>query len=213
MERDCFVGCAESLSKLGAAPDTVLKRFLKHHKLQSENLVHIVFLDFSKLGRVSQLQVNEAVTYCKRALESNATRSVAFIVPPLLASASVLNGLKGEQRRLEDKCDDLEIATRTINLSLDQRRLHGNVDIPCNFPALLGVLDSTLPAKGLQHRARVEQDTVFAAKGNQNMRGPRFKHNKLHARTTVGGSCFNFALHAHVGSGSVRRTCGRSVAC
>lgn len=175
MERTCFLGSADVLTKLGNTPDMVVKRLVRHNQpvgITLDTLGHIIWLDFSKLGRVAQTQVNDGISFCKKFLELNPARSVAFIVPPLLASASVGgSALKGEHRRIEDKCEEHGIATRPINLSMDQSRLHGNCDIPSNYMAMLAVLDDTLPAKGLQHRARVDQDTTQAAKGNENVSG------------------------------------------
>lgn len=87
MEKCCFVGYAESLCKLGSTLDVVMRKFLAHIQdvapgANPESLHHIVYMDFSKLGRVSTVEVNEAIAFAKRILELNPLKSILFMIPP-----------------------------------------------------------------------------------------------------------------------------------
>lgn len=57
-------------------------------------------------------------------------------------------------RRLEDKAEELGISLRMVHIHMAQSKLHGNADVPCNFVAWVGVMESSLPSKGLAHRGR-----------------------------------------------------------
>jgi len=104
MEKVCFVGYTELLSKLGTTIDTVLRRCLswmseKTLGVTSDSLYHICYVDLSKLGRVSQQQINDCMVFAKSTLERNPAKSMLILIPPLLPSAHCL-GLRGESRPL-----------------------------------------------------------------------------------------------------------------
>ena len=56
------------------------------------------------------------------------------------------------------------IELRPWTLNMDVQELHKNREVPSAFMAYLGVVDTTLPAKGTAHRTvrgeKVEQDTA-----------------------------------------------------
>lgn len=115
METHSFVGYVESLTKLGNTPDTIVRKFLAAAKdeggsgigIGPDTLYHICFVDFSKLGRVSQMEVNDALGYAKKVLELNINKSVLLMIPPLLSSANMF-GLKGEFRRSNPGAENCE---------------------------------------------------------------------------------------------------------
>jgi hypothetical protein len=102
LERQCYVGYAELLSKLGPSMDAIIRRCLgalaeKVVGLTMDGLYHVCFVDLSKLGRVSQQNINECMQYARNVLERNPQKSVLVLIPPLLPSAGTF-GLRGESR-------------------------------------------------------------------------------------------------------------------
>ncbi|CAE7499646.1 unnamed protein product [Symbiodinium sp. CCMP2592] len=65
----------------------------------------IVWADLTKFGRVSNDTVNDLAELMRGVLQHSPQRSVGIIIVPVLASAKVANGIRGEIRRLEDKLD------------------------------------------------------------------------------------------------------------
>ena len=107
MAKCCFVEHAPDLCKLGSSPDVLIKKFIRYAQdelktatLGADSIHHIVYCDMTKLGRPSQLEVSNMATYVKWALELNPSKSCAIVVAPLLSSATVVGGLRGEFRSL-----------------------------------------------------------------------------------------------------------------
>lgn len=59
----------------------------------------LVWCDLTKLGRVSNNDLNNAIDLISNALTKNPTKSVAFVLAPHLVSERVTNGLRGERRK------------------------------------------------------------------------------------------------------------------
>ncbi|CAK9090490.1 unnamed protein product [Durusdinium trenchii] len=80
---------------------------------------HVGFIDFSKFGRLTMVEINAAVDWCKQILHQNENYSMVFAVAPLLASEGVLGGLRGEMRRIEDKLVDNGMECKTCSIPFD----------------------------------------------------------------------------------------------
>jgi hypothetical protein len=86
------------------ASDAFLRKASRIHaaKLNREvltnDIYNIVWLDWTKLGRLKQTDVNEYCEYVKTLIANNAPRSCCFMMAPLLVSDSVTGGLRGECR-------------------------------------------------------------------------------------------------------------------
>lgn len=190
MQNVAHVGLSKDLTSVGNAADLMAKRFLLHCserlgiQATTESLYQVIIVDFPKLGRLSQQDINQHCGYVRTALEGSPGKSIGVIIPPMLASSGVVSGLRGEfrpgllwtlthtsnigchtsqghcqphrdtPRRIEDKLAGLNVEVRPVTLSFAADRLHGNADRPTNFPAWLCILDSVLPQKGVAFRSR-----------------------------------------------------------
>ncbi|CAK9045530.1 unnamed protein product [Durusdinium trenchii] len=91
---------------------------------------HIGFLDFSKFGRLTMIDINAAVDWAKQVLMANEDYSMVIAIAPLLASEGVLGGLRGEMRRIEDKFVDSGLECKMIQVPFDLSQLHGEYVTP-----------------------------------------------------------------------------------
>jgi len=76
----------------------------------------------------------------------------------------------------------MSIALRPISFAMSQTNLHGNSDIPSHFHGWVGVLDSVLSNKGVNHRtvhlhsSAAAEPTQVAVKGGESRRGAAISH-------------------------------------
>lgn len=179
MHNMAFVAPVADLTKMGSLPDLFMKRVLTVLRNRGvtdpsrENLHHIVMCDLTKLGRLSQNDINTTCNYLKFALELNPMRSCGVVLAPLLSSSAVVGGLRGEMRRIEDKLIECDLEMRLINVRVSQTRLHGNASIPANFPGWMVIHETSIPKKGTDYRSRPDKDQVAdtrAEKAQENKR-------------------------------------------
>jgi len=176
MNNMAFVASVPDVMKAGNMLDLFMKRTLTVLRNRGgdpdrDTLHHLVFCDFTKMGRLSQTDINSMCNYMKFALELNPLKSCGVVMAPLLSSNSVLGGLRGEMRRIEDKLMENNLEMRLINIRLGQSRLHGNASIPANFPGWMVIHETSVPKKGTDYRARAEKDKDMetrAEKGQEN---------------------------------------------
>ena len=152
------------------------------NQVKAEQLHVAVVVDFTKLGTLSTVQLNQHFTLLAKILARNqqcssaqcvvSTRqsanpgSAGLIIAPLLAGTAGGGSLRKDLRHggwvswslcllgreIENKADQLGIALRDVRLAIDPSELHGNSERPCYFQAWLAVADCTLPAKGVGFR-------------------------------------------------------------
>ncbi|CAK8995952.1 unnamed protein product [Durusdinium trenchii] len=126
--------------------------------LDISKMHHVGYIDFSKFGRLTTIDINQAAEWAKSILTLNDEYSHSTIciyckigmilaVAPLLASEGVLGGIRGEMRRIEDKFIDNMMECKSINIPFDLSSAHGNRSLPASLPGWMIVLDTTLGAK------------------------------------------------------------------
>ena len=74
----------------------------------------IVWIDLTKCGRVSTGTLSEIADSLKALLRNG--RTAAVVIAPMLATAGVKHGLRGESRRLEDKFDSKDLRSHPITI-------------------------------------------------------------------------------------------------
>ncbi|CAJ1408389.1 unnamed protein product [Effrenium voratum] len=108
---------------------------------------HIGFIDLPKLGRLTAIEVGDMANWAHQVLSQNPEHSVIFMVAPILAGEGVLHGLRGEQRRVEDKFLSCGMELKSVQIGFETTKLHGNRTFPRTLPAWLVMLDHTLGAR------------------------------------------------------------------
>lgn len=63
--------------------------------------------------------------------QENETQGMRLIVAPILAGEGVLNGLRGEYRRVEDKFMSMNMELKTAQVMFDLTTQHGNRTVCC----------------------------------------------------------------------------------
>ncbi|CAK8997702.1 unnamed protein product, partial [Durusdinium trenchii] len=87
--------------------------------LDISKMHHVGYIDFSKFGRLTTIDINQAAEWAKSILTLNDEYSMILAVAPLLASEGVLGGIRGEMRRIEDKFIDNMMECKSINIPFD----------------------------------------------------------------------------------------------
>ena len=82
--------------------------------MAEDNVFEIIWVDLSKMGRVCNNFLNAMADVLQVLLRHSRVCSV--VIAPLLASAGVLHGSRGELRRIEDKLDAKALSASAINL-------------------------------------------------------------------------------------------------
>ncbi|CAK9049972.1 unnamed protein product, partial [Durusdinium trenchii] len=83
------------------------------------HLHHLGFIDVTKYGRLSAVEIQEICTWCHQLLSQNPEFSMVFMTCPVIASDSVLNGLRGEYRRIEDKLNQMQMEAKVVQVMFD----------------------------------------------------------------------------------------------
>ena len=139
-----------------------------------EDMNTLVYLDTTKLGVLSQPEVNAIGELVEKVLFRNPYSALAlagqyvqftchsgsalFLVPPLLFRATAGQSLRGEWRRLEDKLLTHKVELRMVVININTTDVHQNRDFPSAYPCFIGVPDCTLPSKGTAHRSLKGKD-------------------------------------------------------
>lgn len=116
----------------------------KFDKVTLDSVHHLGYVDMTKLGRLSAPDIQDLATWCQRTLAFNPDRSISarlccvmlcdwsvclgmiFMVAPALAGEGVLNGLRGEWRRVEDKLLSMNMEVKNVCVMFDTSQCHGN---------------------------------------------------------------------------------------
>lgn len=160
MDKLCLVNLTAELGHMGHVPETFTQRVVTHFSNLNNKRTdasHVVFLDFSKYGRLTQGLVNMMVDYSAGVMSSNMDTGCCLVISPLLASETVSGGLRGERRRIEDRFLAREIELRPFSLLVDKTPCHGNRELPVHFPGWIGVHSMSLSRKGTGHKAKAEE--------------------------------------------------------
>lgn len=84
---------------LKTSTDAFVRRIIKSSAdVDPNQIYHICWCDWSKLGRLRQMDVNEYCDLVKAILSAQPERSCCLMLAPLLVSDSVIGGLRGESR-------------------------------------------------------------------------------------------------------------------
>ncbi|CAK9002906.1 unnamed protein product [Durusdinium trenchii] len=95
----------------------------------------------TKLGRLSNHDLNHTVDIIASVLQRKPTHSAAFLVAPHLPSEKVVGGLRGERRRVEDKCDMKGLMSTLLSIKMEPPPTSKRV--PMIFYAYLIVEEAT----------------------------------------------------------------------
>lgn len=79
----------------------------------------IVWMDLTKLGKVSGKELNSFADALSSCLRQRPTHSVGFITCPILLSDRISNNLRSEMRRYEDKFDMKNLMSILISLRME----------------------------------------------------------------------------------------------
>ena len=96
MEQNCLVVQAAPGKPFGA--EAFLRKVLRHSGTSSDDLYHICWIDWTKLGRLRQSDVNDMCDLARGILNQNPNNACVIMLAPLLVSDSVIGGLRGEHR-------------------------------------------------------------------------------------------------------------------
>lgn len=170
MERRALMVLSEKSQSLAAFQRRIITDCTSRFEAcDLKRMHHLGCRDFSKLGRLSMVDIKEAAEWSKSILLLNdehsnlqqfclfspfvvhihvsksnisyayAARVIKFrvagmiiAIAPLLASDSILGGLRGEMRRIEDKFLDLGMEMKTVAIPFNVDQLHGNRTFGCS---------------------------------------------------------------------------------
>ncbi|CAK9069242.1 Uncharacterized protein SCF082_LOCUS34716, partial [Durusdinium trenchii] len=82
-------------------------------------LHNLGFVDVTKFGRLSAVEIDEVAKWTKRVLQINDDYSMVLVICPILPGTGVLGGLRGEHRRVEDKMISMGIEMKNVQITLD----------------------------------------------------------------------------------------------
>ncbi|CAK9077334.1 unnamed protein product [Durusdinium trenchii] len=127
MERRCLMLCTDKGQKDSLTGFT--RRLLQDATTafpdtDISHMHHLGFLDSTKFGRLGMPEINEMASWCLKVLNLNPDLSMIFICCPVLAGDGVLNGLRGEFRRIEDKLMALGMEMKNCQVVFDTRTLY-----------------------------------------------------------------------------------------
>eukprot|EP00435_Cladocopium_sp_Y103_P029455 s2934_g7.t1 len=119
-----------------------------------EDVQTLVYCDCTKMGVMSQPEINAMGEFLEKVLFRSPFRSAAVVLPPLLFGSTAGGSLRADWRKIEDKLvNNCRIEIRNFVVNLDMGEVHKNREFPGAYLCWLCVADSTLPNKGTAHRA------------------------------------------------------------
>lgn len=171
MERRCLLVAGDVKAQpLSALIRRVLAdATLKFNEADMARMHHVGYIDMSKFGRLTALGIEECAKWSKRVLDLNDDCSnlgeksfkqtaikftcssilnvlwsgMVLVIAPILAGEGVLNGLRGEYRRVEDKYMSMGMELKSVNILFDLTSQHGNrtvtflsKNVPCQYKVL-----------------------------------------------------------------------------
>ncbi|CAK9111498.1 Uncharacterized protein SCF082_LOCUS51755 [Durusdinium trenchii] len=90
----------------------------------SSRLQNVGYVDLSKYGRLAAPEINDICTWCHTVLSQNPDYSMIFMCAPVLAGEGVINGFRGEQRRIEDKLNAMQMEAKAVQILFDTSTLY-----------------------------------------------------------------------------------------
>lgn len=97
MNNNCLVVNTSTETKtISAITDGFVRRCQK--AFVEMDMFHICWLDWSKLGRLRQTDVNDMIDLARAVVNLNPVKACVVMLAPLLVSESVMGGLRGEHR-------------------------------------------------------------------------------------------------------------------
>ncbi|CAK9079028.1 unnamed protein product [Durusdinium trenchii] len=155
--------CRVSFTTQSAPLDSKLEHI--YRSVEVGQLRTVLYIDCTKLGVVSQIEINMIGDLAESVLFRNPSRSILVLIPPLLVGSDAAGSLRKDWRKLEDKLLAVKVELRPWTLNLNQDDLHKNRELPSAFVCFLGVPDSSLPTKGTAHRSVRGNPEVALASG------------------------------------------------
>ncbi|CAJ1344536.1 unnamed protein product [Effrenium voratum] len=110
--------------------------------VSGEDAAMCVWADCTKLGRLSNCDLNFLAEMMQLVLAKKPTQSVGVVICPYLVSEKVNNGQRGEVRRIEDKLDAKSLFSQMIAIRMDSPPTAKKV--PLQFLGWLVFQDDTL---------------------------------------------------------------------
>ncbi|CAK9060296.1 unnamed protein product [Durusdinium trenchii] len=153
MERSCRVSLVSDKTPLDPKMETMLRQLAATKKVATNELDTILYIDCTKMGVVSQANINMIGEMSEKVLSRNPERSVLVLIPPLLVGSDSSGSLRQTTRKLEDKLMNHRVDLRPFTLNMSLEDLHQNRQLPGAFLCFLGIVDTTLPLRGTAHRA------------------------------------------------------------
>ncbi|CAK9115722.1 unnamed protein product [Durusdinium trenchii] len=159
MASNCWAGLIGDMM-LPHELDKIIKAAAAKRQVAMDKLLTIGWVDLTKIGVLTQKDMNKVGTWCERLISRNPTSTCVVMALPLLTSSSGCGALRSDIRKLEDKLLFHQMEFRSFFLPVDHTSLHHNRDMPGGFTFYLIVSDATLPRSGTAHRANRSAEKV-----------------------------------------------------
>jgi len=165
-------------------------RALRDAGKMASQLAEIIVHDFSKLGRVQANEIAYAIDAVSEVTRRNPANAAGLLIAPTLASQKVAKGLRGECRRIEDKCDNRDLTP--FNITIRMAEPHANKDAAMNYTAWLVVSDAMAePGPDGEPKNIFLTTELFTARGNKQAASwlPISQHVYPEDKGRVAGRC------------------------